>query len=337
MTHEELKALLAQTQHALDQANATIRWMETSKFWKLRLAWLEASRKMKGVLRRSPVTRSQIAHIWSEPVHTSSYGLWQIKNTPRPADLQKLTETVELFGDRPLISVVMPVFNAPEPYLQAAIESVLAQIYPNWELCIADDASTAPHIRPILEQYQAQDRRIKITFRETNGHISECSNSALALATGDFVALLDHDDLLTPDALYEVALLINRHPQVDMIYSDEDKINEQGQLQDPFFKPDWCPDSFLSRMYTCHLGVYRRSVLTAIGGFRVGFEGSQDYDLVLRVTEKTDQIFHIPKILYHWRLHPQSTASQPASKGYTVDAAQKALEEALQRRGSTLR
>ena len=216
--------------------------------------------------------------------------------------------------------------------MQEAIESVIHQIYPHWELCIADDASTAPHVREILEHYQAQDDRIKVTFRATNGHISHCSNSALALATGEFIALLDHDDCLTPDALYEVALLINRQPEADMIYSDEDKLDEQGLLRDPFFKPDWCPDSFLTRMYTCHLGVYRRAIVTAIGGFRVGLEGSQDYDLVLRFTEQTSHIFHIPKILYHWRIHSQSVTGGAEAKPYAYIAAEKALREALVRR-----
>ena len=333
MTHEELKALLAQSQQALEQANHTIRWMETSKFWKLRLAWLNLQRRLKLRFRNPAASPVQIATRLMAPASPGSYSQWREKNAPRPADLQKLAETVEILPHKPLISVIMPVFNAPEPFLRDAIASVIHQIYPYWELCIADDASTEPHIRELLTAYQAQDDRIKVTFRETNGHISHCSNSALELATGEFVALLDHDDLLTPDALYETALLVNRHPKADIIYSDEDKIDEKGQLRDPFFKPDWCPESFLSRMYTCHFGVYRRSLVEQIGRFRPGFEGSQDYDLVLRLTEQTDQIFHIPKILYHWRIHDRSTAQNLKNKSYAIKAAEKALEEALQRRG----
>jgi GT2 family glycosyltransferase len=165
------------------------------------------------------------------------------------------------------------------------------------------------------------------------GHISRASNSGLEIATGEFVTLLDHDDLLTPDALYEVVLLLNQHPEADMIYSDEDKVDEHNQLKDPFFKPDWCPDSFLSRMYTCHLGTYRRSLINEIGGFRTGYEGSQDYDLVLRFTEKTNKIFHIPKILYHWRIHLESASSGADAKPYAYIAAEKALLDALYRRG----
>ncbi len=265
----------------------------------------------------------------------ADYQQWLKKNYPRQADLRKMAQTVEIFSYKPVISVIMPVFNTPERFLREAIASVLNQVYPYWELCIADDASTEPHLQPLLKDFAAQDPRIKVIFRETNGHISIASNSALELATGDFVALLDHDDLLTPDALYEVALLLNQHPEADMIYSDEDKIQEDGKLREPFFKPDWCPDSFLSRMYTSHLGIYRRSLLNDIGGFRVGYEGSQDYDLVLRLTEKTENIFHTPKVLYHWRIHSESTASRLSSKSYATDAAHKALSDALQRRGES--
>ncbi len=260
------------------------------------------------------------------------YYKWLSKNFPRETELQKMAETVEIFFYKPVISVIMPVFNTPSHILRQAIESVLNQVYPYWELCIADDASTKSYIRTVLEEYVAKDSRIKVAFRNENGHISRASNSALEIATGEFIALLDHDDLLTPDALYEVALLLNKHPETDMIYSDEDKINEQNQLKDPFFKPDWCPDSFLSRMYTSHLGIYQRSLVVEIGGFRAGYEGSQDYDLVLRLTEKTENIFHIPKILYHWRIHSDSTASNSANKSYATDAAKRAISDALERR-----
>jgi len=260
------------------------------------------------------------------------YQRWLAQNSPRNADLQRMAETLEVFAYQPLISVIMPVFNTDERFLREAIESVLSQVYPHWELCIADDASTKLHVQPVLKAYAAQDSRIKLVMRTKNGHISRASNSALAIAGGEFVALLDHDDLLTPDALYEVVLLLNRRPATDIIYSDEDKIDHQNQLRDPFFKPDWCPDSFLSRMYTCHLSVYRKSLVDQVGGFRAGYEGAQDYDLVLRLTEKTKRIAHLPKVLYHWRVHPGSTASSLASKYYATDAAAKALTEALERR-----
>jgi glycosyltransferase involved in cell wall biosynthesis/SAM-dependent methyltransferase len=261
------------------------------------------------------------------------YERWLQANTPKERDLRQMAEMLPVLGYQPLISIIMPTFNTPGPYLRAAIDSVQAQIYSNWELCIADDASTAPQVRSILQAYAAQDTRIKVTFRSENGHISQCSNTALELATGEFVALLDHDDLLPPEALYEVVLLLNKHREADMVYSDEDKIDDDGKRSNPYFKPDWCPDTFLSRMYTCHFGVYRRSIVEAIGGFRVGYEGSQDYDLVLRFTEKTDRIFHIPKILYHWRIHPQSAASSSEAKPYAYTAGGKAIQDALDRRG----
>ena len=263
------------------------------------------------------------------------YHQWLRQNFPRADELRSMARAAAALKHKPRISIVMPAYNTPEVYLREAIDSVRNQIYPHWELCIADDASTAEHIKPLLEEYAELDSRIKVVFRAENGHISAASNSAIALATGEFIALLDHDDLLTPDALYQVALLINRHPEVDAIYSDEDKIDEQGMLRDPFFKPEWSPDSFLSRMYVGHLGVYRRSLIQEIGGFRLGYEGSQDYDLVLRLTEKTENIFHIPKILYHWRIHLESAASSAEAKPYAYQAAQKAIAEAINRRGES--
>lgn len=232
-----------------------------------------------------------------------------------------------------LFSIILPVYNPKEKYLREAIASVINQTYPHWELCIADDASTKPYVREMLTEYAYKDNRIKVVFRQENGHISKASNTALEIATGEYIALLDHDDILAPNALYEVAKLLNEHPEADMIYTDEALLNDQYICKKMFCKPDWCPDSFLSHMYTCHLGVYRRSLIQEIGGFRVGYEGSQDYDLVLRLTEKTDKIFHIPKLLYYWRQHSGSVTSENYQvKAYAYKAAQKALEDALKRR-----
>ena len=247
-------------------------------------------------------------------------------------DKGAISKRVEQLVYRPVISVLVPVYNTEERWLRKCIESVQNQFYPHWELCIADDCSPNPRVREILQEYARKDHRIKLIFRETNGHISEASNSALSLATGEFVALLDHDDELAPHALLENVLLLNQHPDADMIYSDEDKIDENGRRYDPFFKPDWSPDTFLSQMYTCHLGVYRTELVRKIGGFRKGFEGAQDYDLVLRLTEETERIYHIPKVLYHWRATPQSTASSATVKPYAQTAGLRALEEALLRR-----
>ena len=233
---------------------------------------------------------------------------------------------------QPLFSVLMPVYNTPLPILEKSIASVCAQSYPHWELCIADDASTDLNIKPLLMQYAANDKRIKVIFLEKNSHISASSNAALTLASGEFIALLDHDDELAHNALAENVKLLNKHSDADMIYSDEDKINEKGMHFDAFYKPDWSPDYFLTSMYTCHLGVYRTKLVQEIGGFREGFEGSQDYDLVLRLTEKTQRIYHIPQILYHWRTVEGSSANVATAKPYAQMAAIRALTEALERR-----
>jgi O-antigen biosynthesis protein len=264
---------------------------------------------------------------------STSYALWLRQNLPTPDKLAQMKATLPTLDYQPLISIIVPTYNTPPAYLRGAIDSVLAQIYPHWELCIADDASPLPHIRNILEEYSQKDSRIKYAIRSENGHISAASNSALALAKGEYVSLLDHDDLLTPDALYTIVSLLNQHPEADFIYSDEDKIDECGQLREPFFKPDWCPDSYLARNYTCHFSTYRHEIIKKIGGFRLGYEGSQDYDLTLRFTEKTDKIFHIPQILYHWRIHYASASANTAAKPYAYQAAIAAIGDAISRRG----
>ncbi len=221
-------------------------------------------------------------------------------------------------------SVVLPVYDAPEPFLSRAIGSVREQLYPDWELCIADDASPSPHVRRILERAAREDPRIRVTFRDRNGHISAASNSAASLATGDFVVLLDHDDELAEHALFVLATAAS---DADLLYSDEDKVDERGRLSSPFFKPDWNPDLLLSQNYVGHLCAIRRSLLREIGGFREGFEGSQDYDLVLRASSRTSRIRHLPFVLYHWRSIAGSTARDATAKSYAEAAARRALEE----------
>jgi glycosyltransferase involved in cell wall biosynthesis len=233
----------------------------------------------------------------------------------------------------PHFSVVMPVFNPPGAWLERAIASVRDQWYPHWQLCIADDCSTAPHVREILERHASEDERLRVVYREVNGHISVASNTALALASGDFVALLDHDDVLAPHALLVVAEEIAACPNVDLLYTDEDKIDENEVRSHPHFKPDWNPDLFLSHNYVSHLGVYRTSLVREIGGFRAGFEGSQDYDLALRVIERTDRIRHIPFVLYHWRAVSGSTALGQEEKVFAPRAARRAVAEHLERTG----
>ena len=234
----------------------------------------------------------------------------------------------------PLISIVMPVYNPNLVYLSAAINSVRAQIYQNWELCIADDASSNPSVAQVLKEHAAADSRIKLTFRERNGHIAACSNSALQLAEGEWVALLDQDDLLPEHALAVVAATIRDYPEAGLIYSDEDKIDQSGARCSPFFKPDWNPELLLGQNYISHLGVYRRALLLEIGGFREGYEGSQDHDLALRCVEKLQpaQIRHIPRVLYHWRMTEGSAAAVGEAKPYAQKAARLAIGGHLQRK-----
>jgi GT2 family glycosyltransferase len=248
-----------------------------------------------------------------------------------------LVETIrESLQYQPTISIIMPTYNTAEGFLRRAIESVRTQSYSNWDLCIADDASPQPHVCQILEEYAQRDPRIKIVIREQNGHISRASNSALALAAGEFVALLDHDDELAQHALLFMAGAINRNPSAQILYSDEDKIDEQGNRSEPHFKPDWSPDLFFSQNYVCHLSVYRRDLLNRIGGFRTEVEGSQDYDLLLRCLPhvKPSEIIHVPKVLYHWRMLEGSTALAAKEKIYTTQAGIKALRDFFCSQGS---
>jgi GT2 family glycosyltransferase/SAM-dependent methyltransferase len=235
--------------------------------------------------------------------------------------------------DPPLVSVLMPVYNTPEHYLRRAIESVLAQTYPHWELCVADDGSTAEHVRPVLEEYAARDDRVKLAPPGRHGGIAAASNAALALASGRYVALLDHDDEIAEHALYRMAQAIVADPTADMLYSDEDKLQPDGKRVHPFFKPDWSPEFFLGCMYTCHLGLYRTALVRELGGFRPTFDGAQDYDLVLRLTERTDRVVHVLDVLYHWRLVPNSTSTCVAAKPEAHAAGLRALQEHLARTG----
>lgn len=234
---------------------------------------------------------------------------------------------------QPFFSVVIPVYNVADFMLRECIDAVLGQTYKNFEIILVDDASTQKSVHKVLKEYEKRPG-ITVIYRQENGHISRTTNDGIYAAKGEFVALCDCDDVYAPNALYEIAKKLNEDPTLDYIYSDEDKIDEKGKVRsDPFFKPDWSPETFMSFMYTCHLSVFRTELLKEISGLRVGFEGSQDYDLVLRVMEKTNRIGHVPKILYHWRMRAESTASAMAAKPYALEAAAKAKEEALKRRG----
>ncbi|HZO97836.1 MAG TPA: glycosyltransferase [Gaiellaceae bacterium] len=235
---------------------------------------------------------------------------------------------------RPLVSVVMPVYETPAGLLRDAVRSLRSQTYGRWQLCIADDGSRSRQLRLELVRLRIRHpfRVRAVRLRENRGIATAC-NAALAQARGDFVAFLDHDDLLEPDGLEQVVKRLNERPEADFLYSDEDKLSPGGVRTEPAFKPDWSPDTLLSMNYVNHLSVVRRDLLERLGGLRTGFDGSQDYDLVLRVAETTDRIEHVPCVLYRWRVRHGSAAGETFAKPYAFEAAKRALREAVERRG----
>jgi glycosyltransferase involved in cell wall biosynthesis len=234
----------------------------------------------------------------------------------------------------PRFSLVTPVYNTPPRVLWAMLESVLTQTYGDWELCLVDDCSTESHVRPMLEDAQRQDPRVRVHSRGENGGIVAASNDALEMAQGEFVALLDHDDELHPDALAHVHEAILGTPEADYVYTDEDKIDAEGHHSAPFFKPDWSPERMRTQMYTCHLSVLRRSLVEEVGGFDPDFEGSQDWDLVLKVTERARAVLHVPRILYHWRMIATSAAGGgEAAKPWAFEAGKRAVQAHCERIG----
>jgi GT2 family glycosyltransferase/glycosyltransferase involved in cell wall biosynthesis len=263
------------------------------------------------------------------------YDLWVHHNRLTPRLLSFLQKEGQAAAHGPKISLIVPTYNTPTAFLDELIASVQSQVYLNWELCIADDASPQPHVARQLSAASAKDGRIKHVVRETNGHISAATNSALALATGDYVAFLDHDDLLPADALLHVAEAILGRPSVDLLYTDEDKIDATGRRYDAQLKGGWSPDMAITHNYVHHLTVIRRKVVEKVEGLRLGYEGAQDIDLILRCVELIDNadILHVPFVCYHWRAHEQSTASKGDQKGYLFDAARRGIADALKRRG----
>jgi glycosyltransferase involved in cell wall biosynthesis/SAM-dependent methyltransferase len=261
-----------------------------------------------------------------------SYREWvRHYDTLSDADRDAIAAHLKRLDYQPLISVVMPAYETPEAIFREAVDSIRAQLYTNWELCVIDDASPSPTVGAVLAEYAALDSRIKWKRRAQNGHISAASNTALELASGEFVALMDHDDVIPPHALYEMVAELNAHRDADILYSDEDKIDEYGRRYGPYFKTDWNPELFLGQNFINHLGVYRRSLVASVGGFRLGFEGSQDYDLTLRCVRATspDKIRHIPAILYHWRKEAGGASFSDRNVERCVAAARKAKNEYL--------
>ncbi|WKZ30856.1 MAG: glycosyltransferase family 2 protein [Candidatus Dojkabacteria bacterium] len=287
----------------------------------LRAHGLKASaRKSKSVLDRWLGVGTDIVDITQ-----SKYKDWvnevESKNTQVAAVAQDIK-----------ISILMPVYNVSPNYLVEAVDSIKTQSYTNWELCIVDDASTNSEIPPLIEKLEAEDERVKVQFSPVNRHISETTNTAFDLSTGSYLLLMDNDDLIAPGALEELVVGIEANPGADLIYFDEDKLDVSGARVEPFFKPGPSPEFLLSMMYPTH-ALYSRDIFEKAGKLRKGYEGSQDYDLCLRVFDLTDKIYHIPKILYHWRKIPGSTADSVEHKPYVIAAAKRSITESFERKG----
>lgn len=256
-----------------------------------------------------------------DPFVDAEYQQWLVNRK------EEIVNHVEL-KYQPLISIIIPVYNIGKKYLEECLDSILEQTYQNFEICIADDCSTNQETIDTLKRYEKQDVRIKVCYRQKNGHISLATNSALAMAKGEYIGLVDNDDILDKTALAEVVKVLNDDASLDFIYTDEDKLDYNGKRVEPHFKPDFAFDNFLVSNYICHFSVIRRKCVEEIGGFRKGYEGAQDYDLFLRIIKKTRRIYHIPKVLYQWRKIPGSTSvAGDSSKNYAVDAGIRALRD----------
>ncbi|MCQ9473100.1 glycosyltransferase family 2 protein [Pseudomonas alliivorans] len=350
---DALKNALIERDTHIHNLNLTIMELQGSTSWKI----TSPLRKLVAAIRRivrghdiapftpdeQSVSQELIASDTVGLVHPApteegplSYTQWVEQfDTINDMDRLGMYEEVGNWKLRPLLSIIMPVYNPPIDMLRDAIESIQTQVYFNWELCVADDASTDDQVRLFLEQSAKSDHRIKVAYRKENGHISKASNSALDIAEGEFIVLMDNDDALPEHALFWVAKTINKYPEAAIIYSDEDKIDEEGVRSSPYFKTDWNPYLFRSHNMISHLGVYRKELVDKVGRFRIGMEGSQDYDLALRCSEQVDaaQIIHIPRVLYHWRMHAGSTAMSSDEKPYAQTAGQRAIDEHLKRSG----
>lgn len=294
-------------------------------------------RRLYGRTRRRPggPVEAGVTTTMAQPKHPRlGSGEWAATyDSLGDADRKVLRLRYHAIQDPPVISVVMPVYDTPERYLREAIDSVRSQLYPHWELCIADDASTDPAVLEIVDGYAADDPRITVIRRAENGHISAASNSALGAVTGRWVALLDHDDRLREDALALMAIAIDEHPSAGMLYSDECVVDAEGNLLLHYFKPDFDPLLLLGMNHVCHLAVLRSDLVRKVGGFREGLEGSQDWDLLLRVSEQLDrdQVVHVHHVLYDWRSHPASTAQSLAAKPYAATTGLRAVADHLER------
>jgi glycosyltransferase involved in cell wall biosynthesis len=310
--------------YQLGEYDRAIGWIERAIALRPDLPALRSNLLMAGFAERERSRNIEYRH-WIE----------RFDNPPAAAISQWRSDAARQV-EPTIISIAMPTYNSPDRWLRACLDSVLAQTWPHWELCIADDASTLATTRSTLDEYAKRDSRIRVEYRAENGGIAAASNAALGLVTGKFVALIDHDDEIAPWALQLVAEAIARNPDAVLLYSDEDKIDEQGRRYQPYFKPEWDPVLLVAQNYISHLSVYRAEALRSLGGFRLGFDGAQDWDLVLRVSETTDakHIIHVPHVLYHWRAIEGSTARAMRSKAYADAAQHRAVASHVARTGA---
>jgi len=318
----------------------SLRFVQVARTDGVRAASQKVARKAKNkarhVLRRLVRSRAvggAACSYFTPPAAVEVYDAWRAANAESPHRADRLREALASIHQPPTFSILVPVYNTPAGLLDEAVRSVIAQVYPHWELILADDASTDPGLADYLAQGLPVDPRIRVVRREANGNISAATNTAAEHATGEFFVLLDHDDLLHPDALARLAVCVMRQPDVDMVYSDDDKTDLAGGRFAPQFKPDWSPELLLSFCYTGHLSAVRADLYRRVGGMRLGFEGSQDHDFWLRASERARRIEHIPQVLYHWRVLPGSTAASGHEKPHSFEAGRRAVEEAFHRRG----
>lgn len=307
----------------------------------LRKARNVAYTQSKKALKNSPKIKKAVVKTvrFSEKVTglklmlKDNYELWLKNNTPTLNQLKEQSINAKKFNYRPLISIVTPVFNTDPLLLKDCIESVLVQTYDNWELILVDDKSTHAEPREIIQKYADTDYRVKAIFNKKNLHISGATNEGLKVAKGEYIALLDHDDILYPHALFSIVKSVQKTKH-DFIYSDEDKLSEDGKVRsNPFFKPDWSPDFLRSINYITHFAVIKKSLINKVGGFRSEFDGAQDWDIFLRTTRDAKSIYHIQDVLYGWRMSSNSTAQNTEAKPYVVDAQRKALKDDARARG----
>ena len=285
--------------------------------------YLLPKRLVRGIQKRLPGAKK------SAPP-AGEYGAWFEAHRTKQSELDRFRKESAAFSYRPCISIITPVFNTPLDWLEQCVQSVLNQVYGEWELILIDDNSNDPELLKFLPELVARDPRIILTRSDKRGGISAASNRGLEMAKGEWIGFLDHDDLLEPDALFQHVKWLQDHRDADLIYSDEDKLTEDG-LESPIFKPDWSPDYFLSCNYICHFTIIRAAVLEQVGGFRKEFDGAQDYDLFLRIVERTTRIDHVPRVLYHWRRSAASTADNIRRKPGSLETGRLALEGHLER------